>query len=108
MAARRADAVTVTRPDAATLALAGELTFHTAAAALSAGTQALAAGGAERLDLAGLVRADSAGLACILALAAHASHAGQPMHVVHWPAGLKALAAVCDVDGLLDGGGAAA
>lgn len=102
MAASRADTVTVTRPDAATLALVGALTFRTAAAALTAGARALDAGRAERLELGDLVRADSAGLACVLALAAHAERDGRRLRVVHWPEGLRALAAVCDVEKLLD------
>jgi phospholipid transport system transporter-binding protein len=89
-------------PDRDTLALSGALTFATAARAFAEGARALEAGVQTRLDLAGLVRADSAGLACVLALAAVASRAGRRLGVVHWPDGLRALAEVCDVQGLLD------
>ncbi|HET7931922.1 MAG TPA: STAS domain-containing protein [Rhodanobacteraceae bacterium] len=87
----------VVQPDTATLALRGELTFATAARSLAEGSRALTAGTQTRLDLAGLTRADSAGLACVIALAAHARKAGRRLEIVHWPAGLLALAEVCDV-----------
>ena len=89
-------------PDRDTLALSGALTFATAARAFAEGGRALASGVQTRLDLAGVTRADSAGLACVLALAVHASRAGRRLAVVHWPEGLRALAAVCDVETLLD------
>lgn len=97
-----ADALTVDQPDRDTLSLSGALTFATAARALAEGARVLAAGTQTRLDLAGLTRADSAGLACLLALAAAASRAGRRLAVVHWPEGLRSLAAVCDVANLLD------
>lgn len=102
-AMRRApDASIVCRsPDRDTLALAGMLTFATAAKALADGERILSAGTQSRLDLAGVTRADSAGLACIVALAASASRAGRRLTVVNWPERLRALAAVCDVAELL-------
>jgi len=99
----RVDTVAVGEPDRDTLALSGALTFATAAHAFAEGGRVLASGVQTRLDLAGLVRADSAGLACVLALAANASRGGRRLSVVHWPEGLRALAAVCDVEALLDG-----
>ncbi|HEX7324666.1 MAG TPA: STAS domain-containing protein [Rhodanobacteraceae bacterium] len=101
-------AVSVAEPDRDTLALSGVLTFATARRALAAGSRALDAGAQTRLDLAGITRADSAGLACVLALAAVAAHAGRVLHVVHWPDGLRALAAVCDAVVLLEPGASAA
>ena len=94
--------VTFGTPDRDTLALSGALTFATAARAFAEGSRALESGAQTRLDLAGVTRADSAGLACVLALAANASRAGSRLAVVHWPEGLRALAAVCDVETLLD------
>lgn len=94
--------VALAQPDAATLALSGALTFATAARAFTEGRRALAAGEQTRLDLGGLGRVDSAGLACVLALAAAASRKGRHLQVVRWPAGLHALAAVCDVEALLE------
>lgn len=96
------DVVTVEQPDRDTLALRGALTFTTAARALTEGGRALATGAQTKLDLAGLTRADSAGLACVLALASAASRAGRHLQVRHWPEGLQALAAVCDVLTLLE------
>ncbi|HEX5960075.1 MAG TPA: STAS domain-containing protein [Rhodanobacteraceae bacterium] len=85
-----------------TLAIAGPLTFATAARAFEEGGRALIAGTQTRLDLGGVTRADSAGLACVLGLAAVASRAGRRIEVLHWPEGLRSLAAVCDVVELLD------
>ncbi|HEU0277297.1 MAG TPA: STAS domain-containing protein [Rhodanobacteraceae bacterium] len=97
----RSAVVAFARPDTDTLAVAGVLTFATAARALATGRQALAEGRPTRLDLAGVTRADSAGLACVIALAAHARAAGSRLAVVNWPSGLRALADVCDVSALL-------
>lgn len=96
------DRVTLGTPDRDTLALSGALTFATAARAFAEGARALATGAETRLDLAGVSRVDSAGLACVLGLAADASRAGRRLAVVHWPQGLRALAAVCDVETLLE------
>lgn len=108
MARAQPGTLTFAQPDAETLALAGVLTFATAAQALAQGKRALGGGVQTRLDLSGLTRADSAGLACVLALAASASRAGRRLDVVHWPAGLRALADVCDVADLLEAPAAAA
>ena len=102
-----AEAVTLAQPDRDTLVLAGALTFTTAARAFTEARRVLAVGAQTRLDLAGVTRADSAGLACVLALAAAASRAGRRLAVLHWPEGLRSLAAVCDVEGLLDAPAAA-
>jgi len=101
-AATRIDTVSLGEPDRDTLAFSGALTFATAARAFGEGGRALASGSQTRLDLAGVTRADSAGLACVLALAADANRAGRRLMVVHWPEGLRALAAVCGVEALLD------
>jgi phospholipid transport system transporter-binding protein len=97
-----AGTIALATPDRDTLALSGALTFATAARAFAEGIRALEAGAQTRLDLSGLSRADSAGLACVLGLAAAASRAGRRLGVVNWPAGLRALAAVCGVESLLD------
>ncbi|WIG56388.1 MAG: hypothetical protein OJF61_002176 [Rhodanobacteraceae bacterium] len=102
-----ADAVALGTPDRDTLVLSGALTFATAARAFAEGARALEAGAQTRLDLSGIARADSAGLACVLGLAATASRLGRKLGVVHWPEGLRALAAVCDVEDLLDSRAAA-
>lgn len=84
-----------------TLGVGGVLSFDTASAALQAIQSALLAGSVERLDLAGIRHSDSAGLACVLAVAAEAHRRGQALQVVHMPAGMQALAQVCEVDGLM-------
>lgn len=102
MAHAHAAEVQLGKPDDATLALSGALTFATAARAFNEGTRRLLAGTQTRLDLAGVAHADSAGLACVLALAACADRAGRRLEVVHWPQGLRALADVCGAGELLD------
>ena len=84
-----------------TLGVSGVLNFDTAAAALLAIQAGLAAGKAAQLDLAGVSHSDSAGLACVLAAVAAADRHGQVLRVIHMPAGMQALATVCEVDQLL-------
>lgn len=81
-----------------TVKVSGSLVFATAAAALTAIREALSRPGKQRLDLAGVQSSDSAGLACVLA-----ALAGSTQHVVvnGVPAGMLALAQVCEVDRLL-------
>lgn len=85
-----------------TLGVSGVLSFETAAAALEAVHAALATEPVARLDLAGVERADSAGLACVLAAQAEARRLGRTLHVENMPAGMRALARVCEVETLLD------
>lgn len=84
-----------------TLGVSGVLSFDTAAAALEAIGAALANGSVTRLDLAGVQRSDSAGLACVLAVQAEARRLGRPLVVANMPAGMRALAQVCEVDVLV-------
>ena len=83
-----------------TLAVHGVLDFDTAAAALAA-MRAAFEGGVAELDLAGVSHSDSAGLACVLAAVAEANRLGHPLRVAGMPAGMRALAQVCEVDTLL-------
>lgn len=85
----------------ATLGVAGELSFDTAAAALQAIHSALGDTSIKRLDLARVSRSDSAGLACVLAVVAAASRRGQALEIVHMPSGMQALAQVCEIDRLI-------
>ncbi len=85
----------------ATVGVSGVLDFDTAAAALQAIQSTLASGSAVQLDLAGVSHCDSAGLACVLAATADADRRGHPVRVVSMPAGMLALAQVCEVDRLL-------
>jgi len=84
-----------------TLAVDGVLSFDTAAAALQALELALAVGAHGQLDLAGVRHSDSAGLSCVLAVVAEASRRRQALRVMHMPASMRALAQVCEVDGLM-------
>lgn len=85
----------------ARLGVSGVLNFDNAAAAWQAIRSALAAGRVAQLDLAGVSHCDSAGLACVLAATADASRHGQVLQVTGMPAGMRALARVCEVDRLL-------
>ncbi|HEX5304719.1 MAG TPA: STAS domain-containing protein [Dyella sp.] len=84
-----------------TLAVSGVLTFDTAHAALRALRGKLASGSFSTLDLASVERIDSAGLSCVLAVLAGARSQGQSLAVRHLPDSLRALAHVCEVEGLL-------
>lgn len=85
----------------ATLGVAGVLDFETAAPALLAIQSALTSNQVARLDLAGVSRCDSAGLACVVAAVAEAARHGRKVQVIHMPAGMQALASVCEVDQLI-------
>lgn len=85
----------------ATLGVSGALGFDNAAAAWQAIRSALVAGSATRLDLSGVSHCDSAGLACVLAATAEAGRRGRVVRVTGMPAGMRALATVCEVDRLL-------
>ncbi len=84
------------------LAVHGELSFDTAAAAWQAIDSTLAANSTvNRLDLADVHHSDSAGLACVLAVIAETTRRGRVLQAVHVPAGMQALAQVCEVDSLI-------
>jgi phospholipid transport system transporter-binding protein len=84
-----------------TLGVGGVLSFETAAQALQAIVAALGQAPVSRIDLAGVQRADSAGLACMIAVLAEARRMGRPLAVDNLPAGMRALARVCEVDALV-------
>ncbi|MET0331473.1 MAG: STAS domain-containing protein [Dyella sp.] len=84
-----------------TVQVSGVLTFGTAREALSAIDLELRQGARSQLDLAAVRICDSAGLACVLAVLAQASGRGQAVRVTHPPAGLMALARVCEVQSLI-------
>lgn len=86
----------IDRPAPGTLALAGALTFGTAASTWAEAGQRLAAEPFTTLDLAGIEQVDSAGLACVLALLA--TRPGT-LRAVHAPESLLALARVSDAEG---------
>ncbi len=84
------------------LGVSGTLSFDTAAAALQAIGAAVAQGHVSQLDLAGVRHSDSAGLSCVVAIMAQAAANGHALQVLHMPAGLQALAQVCEVGRLID------
>jgi phospholipid transport system transporter-binding protein len=96
-----AAAFQLAEPAPDTLSVSGALTFATAAEAWPAIEAVLARGGKRRLDLSGVAQGDSAGLACVLAAAAAARRGGQALRIQNLPAGLQALARVCEVEELL-------
>jgi phospholipid transport system transporter-binding protein len=96
-----AAAFQVARAAPDTLRVSGALTFATAAQALSAIHAAVASEGCRQVDLGGVSQSDSAGLACVLAVLADASEHGRPLAVRNVPGGMRVLAKVCEVDGLL-------
>ncbi|MEP7184604.1 MAG: STAS domain-containing protein [Rhodanobacter sp.] len=83
------------------LAVGGVLSFDTAAAALKAIQAAMVGGDVGELDLGDVSHCDSAGLACVLAVAAEADTRGTALRVTRMPAGMQALAQVCEVDRLM-------
>ena len=85
----------------ATLGVSGVLNFDTAGSAWQAIESLLRSSQAAQLDLADVSHCDSAGLACVVATLAAASKRGHAMRVSGVPAGMRALAQVCEVDGLL-------
>ncbi len=89
--------------DGDVLAMSGALTFATAAAGWRDGASKLQQGRPAWLDLAAVSHADSAGLALVLALLASAREQGRELRVRHAPAGLQALARVCDAEPWIQG-----
>jgi phospholipid transport system transporter-binding protein len=84
-----------------TLRLHGTISFANAAQAWAAPPQAPAGGTALNLDLAALEGADSATLAVLIAWRAQAMSRGATMRYHRAPQGLRNLARLCDVEGLL-------
>ncbi len=86
--------------DAQRARVSGPLGFHEAAAAAPRWCE-LRGSGDLALDAAGLERVDSATLAVLLEWAARMQAGGRRLRVVAAPAGLVALARLCDADALL-------
>jgi phospholipid transport system transporter-binding protein len=83
------------------LSMAGDLSFETAAAALSETRAALEKQPATAVELAGLSHADSAGLAVLIALMRDSTKRNARLVLRNPPRGLLALAHLCDVEELL-------
>lgn len=103
MADRGGEALRIERVDAARVRVSGALGFAEAAAAHRRYRELFgnAGGGAVELDVSGLRGVDSATLAVLLAWAASAATSGGSLRLSGTPAGLRALAHLCDVEPLL-------
>lgn len=84
-----------------TLRVSGAISFANAARALAQKPQAPRAGAALDIDLAALENGDSATLAVLIAWAAAVKSDGATLHYLRAPQGLRNLARLCDVEGLL-------
>lgn len=89
------------RVEGARVALDGTLDFDTARDVLARTRPVIEAHAASTIDLAGVVRSNSAGLALIVEWLAVARRAGHAVSFANVPDGLRQLARVCEVDGLL-------
>jgi phospholipid transport system transporter-binding protein len=81
--------------------LRGPLGFAQAASALARSGEVVAGARERTVDLGGLETVDSATLAVLLAWSARALAAGGRLRYVGVPAGLRALAHLCDGEALL-------
>ncbi len=84
-----------------TLRVTGAISYANAARALRQAPQLTRAGAELDIDLAALENADSATLAVLIAWAAAVNSRGATLHYRRAPQGLRNLARLCDVDGLL-------
>ena len=84
-----------------TLRLCGAISFVNAAQAFASPPQAPRRDGNLDIDLAALENADSATLAVLIAWSAQARRRGANLRYVHVPQGLRNLAKLADVAGLL-------
>jgi phospholipid transport system transporter-binding protein len=83
-----------------TLRVSGAISYANAARALTQVPQAPRAGAME-IDLSALENSDSATLAVLIAWAAAVNQRGATLHYRRAPQGLRNLARLCDVEGLL-------
>jgi len=84
-----------------TLRLCGAISFVNAAQAFAAPPQAPKRAENLAIDLAALENADSATLAVLIAWSAQARARGTQLRYLHAPPGLRNLAKLADVEGLL-------
>lgn len=84
-----------------TLRVAGAISFSNAARALAQAPRLTRAGAALDIDLSALENADSATLAVLIAWTADVEKRGATLRFRRAPQGLRNLARLCDVDGLL-------
>lgn len=84
-----------------TLRVSGAISYANAAHALRQAPQAPRGGSRLDVDLAALDNADSATLAVLIAWSAQAVKRGASLRYLRAPQGLRNLARLCEVDGLL-------
>lgn len=97
-----ASSLRIERVDATRVRIAGPLGFAQAAAALARSGELLHTDSREvTVDVAGIEGVDSATLAVMLAWAARAQSRGMRLRLGEVPAGLRALAHLCDAEPLL-------
>jgi len=83
--------------------LEGSIDFGNAREVLEAVSPLVERGVARRIDLGGITRSNSVGLALMIEWLAVARRAGRPLEFVAVPEGLRQLADVCQVEGLIGG-----
>ncbi len=83
----------------------GALTFATVRRALDMGLSALATarGASIEVDCAGVGASDSAGLAVLIEWLAWARRSGRTLRFSNLPEALRAIARICEIEGLLLG-----
>ncbi|HVV98561.1 MAG TPA: STAS domain-containing protein [Rhodanobacteraceae bacterium] len=91
----------IERIDASSVRLSGEIAFANAGDAVARTSEIFSGNGDIAIDLGGLSRADSATLGVLLIWAATAAVRGVRLRFTNAPAGLKALAHLCDTEPLL-------
>lgn len=83
------------------LRASGELTFETAAEALSVGERLLASGDDARIDLSGIREGDSAGLAVLVEWLAGKLARGGSLTYAGMPAQMRSIARICGLEEML-------
>jgi phospholipid transport system transporter-binding protein len=94
-------ALRIERVDAAHVRVGGELGFANAGEGVARTGELLGSGADVTVDLAGLARSDSATLGVLLIWAARAAARNAGLRFSNVPAGLRALARLCDAEPLL-------
>jgi phospholipid transport system transporter-binding protein len=84
-----------------TLRVSGAISYANAALALTHAPHAAHAGAPLNIDLSALENADSATLAVLIAWSAQARRSDSELRYQRAPQGLRNLARLCEVDGLL-------
>lgn len=90
-----------TKSDTPRCIVAGVLDFTTARLALDSVAPHIESNASLDIDLAGVTQSNSAGLALIIEWLACARRAEHTVTFHHIPDGLRQLAGVCEVDGLI-------